>query len=362
MNFDQAMKRALKLAIKGNGYVSPNPRVGAVIIKNGEAIAEGWHKEFGGLHAEIEAINNAGLDSFEDCTLVVNLEPCSHTGKTPPCADTIISKKFSRVVVGMTDPNPLVAGAGITKLLEAGIEVVSGIKEEECKWINRFFTKNITTGLPYVILKAAQSVDGCIATIRGDSKWITCEESRKRVHSLRAEVDGVAIGKRTAEKDNPMLTVRDVKGRDPKRIIFDTDLSLPLSIATYITGERNRTYVCCNKKALKTRKSETLRLAGINLIPVDLNEEGKMNIVSALYALAENDITSIMVEGGSLLLSSFLKAQMVDEFHFFIAPKLLGNGLNTFEKFNVNYLTEAYNFEFKAVSKSGSDLHLIGVR
>lgn len=362
MDTQELMKRTIKLAMLGNGMVSPNPRVGALIYKDGEVISEGWHKEFGSAHAEVDAIKNAPIDSFEGATLFVNLEPCSHHGKTPPCVDLIIEKKFSKVVVGMIDPNPEVSGNGIQALQNAGIDVTVGVLENECKWINRFFVKYITSSLPYVILKLAQSVDGCVATSRGESKWISSEESRRRSHALRAEVDAVVIGKRTAAIDNPMLTVRSVEGRNPKKIVFDTDLTLPLTINTFKDADRTNTIVCCNPKAVSTRKAETLRLAGIQILPVDINDEGVLNIPSALYALADNNIASIMVEGGSALLSSFIKSQMVDELHLFVAPKVIGNGLNSFGSFKINYLNEAFNFEFDSVSKSGSDIHIIGLK
>ncbi len=358
MNDETAILRTLELALRGSGFVSPNPRVGAVILEYGEIIAEGWHKEFGGDHAEVAAIKSIGRESFEGCTLVVNLEPCSHYGKTPPCADLIIEKKFSRVVVGMVDPNPQVAGSGIEKLRAAGINVEVGVLESECQWINRFFIKHIKTALPYVMLKYGQTLDGCIATSRGESKWITGAESRRRVHTLRSEVDAVIIGKSTAITDNPQLDVREVEGRNPKRIVFDTDLTLPLSL-NIIKSECGNTYICCNPNAEKTRKAENLRLAGVNLIPVEVNEKGMLNIPSALYAMTDLGIYSLMVEGGAGILSSFAKSQLIDELQVFIAPKILGDGKHSFESYNTNYLKDALNFKIRAVSKSGDDIHVI---
>lgn len=354
-----AMRRAIELALRGTGKVSPNPRVGCVILDNNQIIGEGWHSEFGGPHAEVVAIENAQRDNFEGCTLVVNLEPCSHFGKTPPCADLIIEKKFSRVVVGMTDPNPEVSGSGIEKLRAAGIEVEVGLLESECQWINRFFTKHITTGLPYVIAKVGQSLDGCIATIKGESKWITSEESRRKVHILRNEVDAVIIGKKTAQMDNPLLTVRDVDGINPKRIVFDTDLTLPLNLNIFREDCREETYICCNPSATQTRKAETLKLAGIKLIPVETNDKGKLNVPSALYALTELGISSVLVEGGAELLSDFAKTQMIDEMHIFIAPIIIGDGIHSFNNFYINYLKEAIRFKTKAIASSGEDIHIL---
>lgn len=359
MNNEVLMKRVIELAMKGDGLVSPNPRVGALIFENGNIISEGWHSEFGGPHAEVEAVRNSGRDSFEGCTLFVNLEPCSHHGKTPPCADMIIEKKFSKVVIGMIDPNPEVSGFGIQKLEEAGIEVEVGILEDECRWINRFFTKYITTSLPYTVLKVGQSLDGCISTDRGESKWITGEESRRRVHILRTEVDAVLIGKKTALADNPLLTVRGMEGRNPKRIVFDTDLTLPLTLNIFKEAARENTFLCCSPNANKTRKADNLRLAGINLIPIELNEQGKLNVPSALYTFAEMGISSLMVEGGAYVLSSFAKSQMIDELHLFIAPMIIGNGKHAFGSFSINYLKESLKLDIRAASKSGEDIHII---
>ncbi|MEJ5245040.1 MAG: bifunctional diaminohydroxyphosphoribosylaminopyrimidine deaminase/5-amino-6-(5-phosphoribosylamino)uracil reductase RibD [Bacteroidota bacterium] len=354
-----AMKRAIELALRGTGKVSPNPRVGCVIVENGQIIAEGWHEEFGGPHAEVMAIHNADRDLFEGCTLVVNLEPCSHYGKTPPCVDLIIEKRFSKVIVGMIDPNPDVSGSGIQKLQDAGIEVEVGILEEECKWINRFFSKQMNTGLPYVIAKVGQSLDGCIATNRGESKWITSEESRRKVHILRNEVDAVAIGKKTALLDNPLLTVRDIEGINPKRIVFDTDLTLPLNLNIFQEDYREYTYVCCSPNSLQTRKADTLKLAGIKLVPVEVNDTGKLNIPSALYAFTELGISSILVEGGAELLSNFAASQMIDELHLFIAPIIIGNGIHSFDKYKINYLKESFKLKLKALSNCGQDIHAL---
>ncbi len=359
----EAMQKAIQLALKGSGYVSPNPRVGAVILdENDNIISEGWHKEFGDKHAEIDAIANSTRDSFEGCTMVVNLEPCTHEGKTPPCAPQLIEKKFSKVVIGMEDPNPLVAGSGIRLLKEAGIEVVSGVMEEECKWINRFFSKHITTGMPYIIAKMAQTIDGCIATKLGSSKWITCDESRKRGHALRAQVDAILIGRNTAAKDNPQLTVRNVEGRNPKRIVFDTNLNLLLDLNIFKGDLRENTIVCCSATA-NPRKIETLNMAGLTVKKMETNEHGKIDLEKALKKLAEEcGVTSILVEGGAALYSSFFENDLIDEYHVFIAPKVFGNGINTFNNIKTSYVNQAKNFSIKAVSRCGEDIHIIGLK
>ena len=194
------MQHTFRLAMRGIGKVSPNPRVGCTIVKDGRIIGEGWHREFGGHHAEVDALNRCTEDP-KGAIAYVNLEPCSHVGKTPPCAPLLIQKGISKVVIAMQDPNPLVAGKGITLLREAGIEVIENICKEEAFWLNRFFVKHILTGMPYIIGKIAQSLDGCIATSTGESKWITCEESRHEVHRMRGEIDAVMIGRGTAGLD-----------------------------------------------------------------------------------------------------------------------------------------------------------------
>lgn len=363
MNELEAMERAIMLALRGSGYVSPNPRVGCVILKDGRVIGEGWHEEFGGKHAEVNAIESA-KESVEGATLVVNLEPCSHTGKQPPCVDTIIEHKIARVVVGMTDPNPMVMGSGIERLRLAGIEVEVGLLHEECQWVNRFFVKNIHDKTPYIIAKIGQSIDGCISTSRGESKWITGSESRKRVHALRAEIDAVLIGRMTALSDDPELTTRDVKGNNPKRIVLDTHLSLPLTIKLFTDVHRKNTYVCCNKRASMSRKADNLRVAGVNVLGVDESSDSTLSLQSVIATLTQPEIgiTSLMIEGGSQILSSFLQQDLVDEFHLFTAPIIIGNGKHGFSNLFTPTLMDARNFAYKAVSKSGDDIHIILTR
>jgi diaminohydroxyphosphoribosylaminopyrimidine deaminase/5-amino-6-(5-phosphoribosylamino)uracil reductase len=362
MTNEQAMKRAIKLALRGSGYVSPNPRVGAVIVKDDNIIAEGWHRQYGADHAEIDAIKNAYGVDLENSILYVNLEPCNHWGNTPPCTEAIIEKKISKVVIGMQDPNPIVSGLGIKALTEAGIEVEVGILENECKWINRFFIKHITTGMPYVVLKAGQSLDGCIATHHGQSKWITSDESRRRTHQLRAELDSVLIGRNTAMNDYPQLTVRDVLGRNPKRVLFDTNLSTPLENNFFKDNERLKTIICCSPESAVSKKATNLQVAGLRILDVSLDANGKMDIPEAMTKLANDyGITSMLVEGGSKIFSSFLKAGMVDEYHIFIAPLLIGNGLSTFGSMVTNRLEQSAQLEIKSILKSGVDLHVLAV-
>ena len=358
---EKIMLRAIELAQNGNGKVAPNPRVGAVIIKDGNIIAEGWHHEFGGKHAEVDAIKNAKGFDLEGAEMYVNLEPCVHTGKTPPCTTMLIEKKFSKIVIGLEDPNPLVSGKGIQVLRENGIEVVTGVCKEEATWVNRFFIKHITTGFPYIILKVAQSINGNIATKYGQSQWITCPNSRKRSHKIRSEVDAIIIGNKTAMADDPSLTVREVEGVNPKRIIFDTHLSTPLSAGLFLDSFRENTIVCCDYEAAKTRKAENLQLVGVNILPImKKDKKACLEIENTLQSLSnEYNISSVMVEGGASIFSSFMNTSFVDELHIFIAPMIIGSGLNAFDYFTTNSLKNANRFSVKESSKSGDDIHIV---
>mgnify|MGYP000112009588 CR=1 FL=1 len=365
-SFDEnMMKRAIALATKGAGHVSPNPLVGAVVVKDGQIIGEGWHAYFGGPHAEVNAIKSLDNNVLINSTLYVNLEPCSHFGKTPPCTSLIIEKRISKVVIGMQDPNPLVAGKGIKALSEAGIQVELGVLEEKCKWLNRFFVKHITTAMPYVVAKAAQSLDGAIALRSGQSKWISCTESRRRAHQLRAELDAVLIGKATALTDNPSLTVRDVRGRNPIRIVFDTNLSLPSNLNVFQRKNENldstKTIVCCSEQAYsnsnKFREEEC-----IELLAVKLNAKGQIDLKDALSKLYKyHSIGSILLEGGAELASSFIEENLIDELHLFVAPIIIGDGKRFFEKFNLMNLPLAPKYDIKHVRKSDEDIEIIAI-
>src|ERR1039457_1120585 len=223
------MKRALKLARKGVGKTSPNPAVGCVIVRDCIIVGEGWHKKAGTPHAEIHALEMAG-SAAAGADVYVTLEPCCHSGKTPPCSDALIAAGVKRVVAGMSDPNPMVWGGGLAALKNAGIEVICGVLEVECRELNRAFVKQITTGLPYVTYKCAMTMDGNIATVTGDSRWVSCDVSRKEVHRMRSRMDAVMAGVDTIIADNPELTVRHVRGRNPLRVVVDTNLRTPESV------------------------------------------------------------------------------------------------------------------------------------
>lgn len=317
------MKRALELAEKGSGFTSPNPLVGAVIVKDGIILGEGYHEIYGGPHAEINALNNATGD-VRGATMYVTLEPCSHFGKTPPCARAIIEKGISKVVIGMIDPNPVVAGKGISILRESGIEVHTGVLEEECKKLNEIFIKYITTKKPFVIIKSAMTLDGKIATATGDSKWITNESSRTKVHQIRQRVSGILVGIGTVLSDNPYLTTRlmDVEVSHPVRIILDTYARIPLSAHVLEDLDEIRTIIATTALASDDQLKQ-LKEKGAEILLLPIKDE-QVDLEALMIALGELDIDSVLIEGGSRVNYSALEAGVVDKVIFFIAPKIIG--------------------------------------
>jgi diaminohydroxyphosphoribosylaminopyrimidine deaminase/5-amino-6-(5-phosphoribosylamino)uracil reductase len=305
-----------------NGKPSPNPHVGAIVVKNGEVVASAHHERAGTDHAEVAALRAAGAKAA-GASLYVTLEPCNHHGRTPPCTDAIIAAKVARVVIGVRDPNPHVEGQGIERLREAGIEVVIGVREEKAQaWIAPW-AKHITVGLPYVSLKLALSLDGRIATRTGESKWVTGPDARAKVHLLRAKSDGIAVGIGTALADDPRLTVRDAPGDSPLRIVFDTKLRLPTASRLVQTAREIPTLVLCGIDA-PADAEETLNSFGVECLRSPLSAEGRLDVLSALRSLAQRGVVSLMVEGGAELAGSFLAGRFADELHVFVAPILLG--------------------------------------
>ncbi len=342
---EKYMMQCFELALKGAGNVSPNPLVGCVIVKNGKVVAEGYHKKYGTNHGERAAIVSAlkkGV-SLKGAELYVNLEPCAHFGKTPPCSDLIIEQKFSRVVIGVKDPYHEVAGKGIARMKKAGIKVITGVLEAEAKELNKFFLKYVTTGLPYITIKAAQTLDGKIADNKYRSKWISSNESRRTVHKLRSVYDAVLVGANTVKYDDPKLNVRDVKGRDPFRLIIDKDLALKSNFNVYKYTD-GKTIVITSLNAELSR-IKSLQKKNIIVLPCRL-KNGVIDLTDAVKKLAAHNIASIMIEGGAFVYNEFLKAGLVDEMLIFIAPDIMGNGITAFtdkKSFNifrkVNYYT-----------------------
>ncbi|KMT21003.1 bifunctional diaminohydroxyphosphoribosylaminopyrimidine deaminase/5-amino-6-(5-phosphoribosylamino)uracil reductase RibD [Clostridium cylindrosporum] len=319
------MKIAIDLAKKGKGKVNPNPLVGAVIVKNEKIIAEGYHMVYGEAHAEVNAFNNATCD-VEGATMYVTLEPCSHFGKTPPCADKIIEKKIKRVVIGSLDPNPLVAGNGIKKLKEAGIEVEAGVLESECNELNEVFMKYIVSKKPFVVMKCAMSLDGKIATSYGESKWITGEASRGDVHETRNELSGIMVGVNTVIKDNPELTCRIENGRNPVRIIVDSTLRIPLESKVVTEVYKAKTIIATTKKASED-KIKILEDKGVTILIVNLKND-KVDLNDLMIKLGELKIDSILLEGGATLNFSALDEGIVDKVQMYIAPKIIGGEMS----------------------------------
>lgn len=309
------MQRCIELAEKGLGNTYPNPLVGCVIVKNDEIIAEGWHKKAGAAHAEVDAIQKVIDKSIlEECTLFVNLEPCNHFGKTPPCVNLIIDMRIPNVVIGCQDSNEKVSGKGIKKLIESGCNVITGVLEKECQTMNqRFFTYH-EKKRPYIILKWAESKDGYIAPKNQiEPFWMTSSESKKLVHKWRAEETAILVGRVTAEKDNPCLTVREVEGENPIRIVIDKNLKLSTDLNLFNNNSKTIVF-----NAIKSGKNDTN-----NFIRIDFNILIN-NILSELYKL---NIQSIIIEGGSKTLQSFIDENMWDEARIFTANKTLVEGV-----------------------------------
>jgi diaminohydroxyphosphoribosylaminopyrimidine deaminase/5-amino-6-(5-phosphoribosylamino)uracil reductase len=317
------MKRALELAEKGAGYTSPNPLVGAVIVRDGKIIGEGYHEVYGSYHAEVNAFRNA-IEDVRGATMYVTLEPCSHYGKTPPCANAIVEKGIKKVIVALEDPNPEVSGRGIKILRDNGIEVVTGILEKEIRKLNEIFLKYITTKLPFCILKTAMTLDGKIAASTGDSKWITNEESRRYVHRLRHRVSSIMVGVGTVIQDDPLLNTRldEGEGKDPIRIIVDTRGRTPLQAKVLNNESPSKTIIATTELAPMERLEE-YRALGTEIIITPI-KENRVDLKHLMKELGERKIDSVLLEGGSELNYSAVQAGIIDKVNAFIAPKFIG--------------------------------------
>ena len=324
MTDEQFMSLAIAEAKKGIGRTFPNPAVGAVIVLDDKIISTGFHKKAGTPHAEIHAINNSS-ESLDGATIYVTLEPCSHTGKTPPCCEAIAQTGISRVVVGMKDPNPVVNGRGISYLREKGVEVVSGVLEKECVNINLPFLKCIKTSLPYMVMKAGVSLDGRLNYQRGVSGRITGKEAGVKVHQLRDYFDSIMVGSKTIISDNPSLTTRlpGTEHRDPVRIIIDTNLVTPLSAKVYVKSSETKSYIICSKKADPGRRL-MFEQQGVCVLSVDETSDG-IDLKQGLLRLVEEGISSVLVEGGAQLHGSFLRKELYDYAYLFYGTVFAGD-------------------------------------
>ncbi len=317
------MRLALREASKGDGRTSPNPAVGAVVVKNGQVVGKGYHRKAGTPHAEVHALRAAGTQA-RGATLYVTLEPCNHSGRTPPCSQAVLEAGIKRVVAGMGDPNPHVVGNGASFLAQRGIDVTMGVLEEECRRLIRPFLKHSATGLPWVIMKAGMSLDGRIATRTGHSGWITGEESRLQVHRVRDRVDAILIGVGTALADNPALTTRLPRGgRDAVRMVLDTHLRLDPAARILTQSSKAPTWLFCGPQAEPARQ-RALEAAGAVVHRVGMADDGRVAIPEVLRLVGAANMTALLVEGGGAVHASFLRQRLVDEVMLFVAPLFLG--------------------------------------
>jgi diaminohydroxyphosphoribosylaminopyrimidine deaminase/5-amino-6-(5-phosphoribosylamino)uracil reductase len=355
------MKRAINLARKGSGHTSPNPLVGAVIVKGNKIIGEGYHQYYGGNHAEVNAIESVTED-VEGGTIYVTLEPCSHFGKTPPCAKKIVESKLARVVIGMTDPNPLVAGRGIRILEEAGIEVVTGVLEEDIKELNEVFIKYILTKKPFCYMKYAMTLDGKIASWSGDSKWITSEKSRKYVHDIRQKVSAIMVGIGTVLADDPSLTTRrgHEMDKDAIRVILDTRCRIPLDARVLNLESSVRTIIATGSSY--DEKIGTLKENGAEVIITPL-KENRIDIAWLFEELGRMGIDSILLEGGATMNYSALEAGVVDRVMAFVAPKIIGgqNAKTPVEGEGIQYVRHAVKLADIDIKRFDQDILITGM-
>lgn len=348
------MKKALALARKGEGWTSPNPMVGAVIVKDGKIIAEGYHRRYGENHAEINAINSAS-GSIEGATFYITLEPCTHYGKTPPCVDRIIASKPARVVVGVTDPNPVVSGRGIKILKSSGIETKTDVLKEECIKLNERYFKFTTTGIPFITLKYAQTLDGRIASATGHSKWISSNASLKFAHKLRSYHDAIMVGIGTVLVDDPDLTLRLAKGKNPVRVVIDPHLKIPSDARVLRNQEDSRTIIVSGTQHNKDKLSH-LRNMEIETITIPEHYENRINLKTCLTKLGERGISSILVEGGARIITSFMKERLVDKLIVIMAPKIMGRGVEAVGNLDILSVDNSIRLDIVKIFRRGVDI------
>lgn len=354
-NFDlNYMKRAIEIAKKGVGFVNPNPLVGAVIVKDGKIIGEGYHQKYGELHAERNAIANC-CESPQNAHIYVTLEPCCHYGKTPPCTEAIIEAGISKVIIGSTDKNPIVHCNGIQFLKDKGVEVVTGVLEEECDELNEIFFHYILKKRPFVIMKYAMTVDGKIATTTGRSKWITSEKSRENVHFTRNRVSAIMVGIGTVLADDPMLNCRCENASELIRVVCDSNLKIPFESNIVKTANKIKTYVAYTEDI--ENKSEELQRYGINLI-LTPKKNNKVDLNYLMDYLGGENIDSILLEGGSELNFSALENDIVDKLQVYIAPKIFGgkDAKSAVAGIGVNNPNEAFLFSSPKIQMFDEDI------
>ncbi|MPM15054.1 Riboflavin biosynthesis protein RibD [bioreactor metagenome] len=356
MSHERYMKLALEEAMKGCGWVNPNPMVGAVIVKDGQVIGKGYHKKFGDLHAERNALASCA-HSPQGSTMYVTLEPCCHYGKTPPCTKAIIENGISEVVVGSRDPNPLVAGKGIDILRRHGIQVTTDVLQEECYSLNEVFYHYITQKTPYVVMKYAMTLDGKTATATGKSKWITSEAAREHVHRLRHQYSAITVGIGTVLADDPMLTCRLPDCKNPVRVICDTHLRIPIDSQIVKTAREVKTYIatCCPDNY----KGDRLRGLGCDVISVSKSGD-HINLKELMTLLGNLEIDSVMLEGGAALHASALQDGIVNKVYAYVAPKIFGGNASdtAVAGRGVDSPDDAYLLKDRRITLLGDDILL----
>lgn len=355
----QYMQQALELAKRGTGFVSPNPLVGCVIVKDGVIVGQGYHQRFGGPHAEVHALQDAG-ERARGAVLYVNLEPCCHTGKTPPCTDAVLQAGVRRVVVALRDPNPLVDGGGLARLQAAGVTCDAGVCEEPARRLNESFVKYITTRQPFVILKGAITLDGKIATRTGASQWITGLAARQEGHRLRHAADAILVGLGTVLQDNPQLTTRlpEGGGVNPLRVLVDSTLQLPLEAQlTQVTADC-RTLVATTEHADPVRTT-LLQQRGVEVVSLPTADDGRVSLVALLGYLGERRVASLLVEGGATLSAALVRRRLIDKLMLFLAPKMIGgDGLSFLGPCGVTSMDQAIPWHGLSSRPVGEDVLL----
>jgi diaminohydroxyphosphoribosylaminopyrimidine deaminase/5-amino-6-(5-phosphoribosylamino)uracil reductase len=370
------MRRCLELARRGAGAVSPNPMVGAVLVgAEGAVLGEGWHETYGGPHAEARAIQDVearhGAEVLREATLYVNLEPCTHHGKTPPCTDLILEKGIPRLVVGAVDPFPAVKGRGIRRMRESGVEVEVGVLGRACRRLNEPFFHHVDTGQPLVTLKVAQTLDGRVATRTGDSRWISSEASRERVHRMRAELDAVLVGSGTARSDDPRLTVRHVEGRQPARLVLDRTGALSPGLRLFSDGHAARTLAVVGAERERPPYADRLEAAGGGLLRIPEtrapgDDRPHLELRALLRRLGKDGgregdpLQSVLVEAGPGLATALFADDLVDRYYSFVAPKLVGEGTPTLGDLGVAEMDQALTFAEQDWEAVGDDVLLRG--
>ena len=365
------MERCLNLGREGAGTVSPNPMVGAVLVApDGTVLGEGAHRAYGGPHAEARAIRAAeqrhGSDALREATLYVNLEPCSHHGKTPPCTNLIVDKGIPRVVVGTIDPFPQAQGRGIRRLREHDVEVEVGVCEHACRRLNEAFFHHVETGRPLVTLKIAQTLDGRIATRTGDSQWITGEEARTLVHQWRAELDGVLVGRGTAESDDPRLTVRHVDGPQPLRLVLDRTGTLSPDRTLFTDTHADHTIAVVGEDRARPEYADPLTDAGGTLLRVPETDDDHLDLAVLLRRLGTDagrdaePLQLLLVEAGPGLATALFQQDLVDRFFCFVAPKVVGEGIPALRDLGITEMDDALTFAEQTWTPVGDDMLLRG--